>query len=65
MGGRKSATRNACEGNPDCHRSKVLLLTHRDGALIVDSFSPLIGHLPFQVLRKAPASADLTPAPRH
>ena len=31
MGGRKFATRNACGGNPDCHRSKVLLLSDTRG----------------------------------
>ena len=43
-GGRKSATENACGGNPDCHRSKAPLL--RDAQGVEPPLKPLSPHVP-------------------
>lgn len=52
--------------NPDCHRSKVLLLSDTRGwSHHCRLFLPTHWTPALQVLRKAPQGADLTPAPRH
>ena len=66
-GGRKSTTRNAYGGNPDCHRSKAPLLSDVQG--VEPPLQPLLPHAPApapQELGKGPAKAGThMPAARH
>ena len=62
MGVRKSATGNACGGNPDCHRIKAPLLSDVQGRTAIAASLPMHLPLPPLVLGKAPARAgSLTP----
>ena len=62
---RKSATRNTCGGNPDCHRSKAPLLSDVQGAgpplqpLSPHSHLSLLGHLG-RALARAGSLAPVT-----